>query len=189
MKNVKALFLLSLMSFSSYSGASDTIGDNVYTPSGKLLGREVINTSLKGTWFGLATSLEVVGGIVKRTDAAHLVCFLESDGSMLCDGQHSGTDGMLKNEVPWTGRLYYLTNQVHMLVNGDPNADSAGCALYEVQFNRSGDSLNATLLAPGECNGVAGVFWEMNHFVKVSDEVDYTLALDVIKVTDQWVKD
>lgn len=187
---MKLRLIASVLAALSFADATaDTIGEKVYAPSGKLLGKEIIETNLKGTWFGLATSLEVVNGIVKRTDAAHLVCFLESDGSMLCDAQHSGTDGMLKNEIPWTGQLYYLTNQVYMLVNGDQNADSTGCALYEVQFNRAGDSLNATLLAPGECDGVTKVFWEMNHFVKVSDEIDYSMATDVLEVTDQWVRD
>lgn len=188
MKVLNAI-VLGCMLTSNAVASPDVIGNDVYAPSGKLLGKEIIHTDLKGTWFGLATALETVDGLVKKTNSVHLVCFLESNGTTLCDGQFSGPDGMLKNEPPWTGRLYYLTPQVYLNVNGDPDREDSACDLYEVQVNRSGDMLNAAMLSTGECVGITKVFWEMNNFVKVSDSIDYNRAVDVVNVTNQWVVD
>jgi len=173
----------------AYGYTGDTVGDHVYSPSGKLLGREIIDTEISGTWTGLATALEAVDGAVIRTDAAHQICLIGRDGATRCDAQRAGKDGALHNVPAWTGRLYWVRDQVYSLVNGDPYAPEAGCALYEVMVSRSGDTATAALLSTSECSGITKEFWEMNHMAKMSDAIDYSIADEVSAISNQWVKD
>jgi hypothetical protein len=165
----------------------EVLGDEFFSPvRGRALGREIVETDLKGEWLGLGNGVVVEpDDSVSKFDNAILWFRIKADGSYTAGSYSTETDGQVTLGEEFRGRLLNVATNIYAFANEGPEEILQVAGFSSDRQSASGYLMDWTHIQSPANAGQT--FLEMTHVYKLTNDPDGTAISDLQELMAEWL--